>query len=133
MRLMALDVGKKRIGIAISDPLKITARPHSTIDRGKSAYPRIVSLVQELEVERIIVGLPLHLSGVEGEQAKDVRSFVAKLQPHLNIPIEYKDERLTTVEAEYRIADRRGDWRKRKSKIDAVAASVLLEEYLKER
>lgn len=133
MRIMALDVGKRRIGVAISDPLKITARPHSTLDRNKAAFPRIAALITELEVERILVGLPLHLSGQEGEQAKDVRSFVEKLQPHISIPIEYKDERLTTVEAEYRLADKRGDWRKRKNKIDAVAASVLLEEYLKDR
>lgn len=130
---MGLDVGKRRIGIAITDPLAITARPHSTIPRNKESSSRIAALVKELQIGRIVVGLPLHLSGAEGEQALDVRNFVSKLQAHVEIPIEYKDERLTTVEAEYRLSDRRGDWRKRKKNIDAVAASILLEEYLRER
>ena len=133
MRIMGLDVGKRRIGIAISDPLQITARPHSTIPRNREAFPKIATIAEELEVGKIIVGLPLHLSGVEGEQAKDVRSFAAKLESHTKVPLEYKDERLTTVEAEYRLSDRRGDWRNRKKQIDAVAASILLEEHLKER
>ena len=133
MRIMGLDVGKRRIGIAITDPLAITARPHSTIERGKDAPARIEAIVTELQIGKIVVGLPLHLSGAEGEQAQDVRKFVSKLRPHVTIPIEFRDERLTTVEAEYRLSDRRGDWRKRKKKIDAVAASVLLEDYLRER
>src|SRR5687768_921800 len=127
MRLLGLDVGKRRIGVAITDPLAITARPHSTIDRNKQAVVKIASIVEELQIGKIVVGLPLHLSGVEGEQALDVRNFVTKLQAQVSIPIEFKDERLTTVEAEYRLSDRRGDRRKRKSKIDAVAASILLE------
>jgi putative pre-16S rRNA nuclease len=133
MRLMALDVGKRRIGIAISDPLAITARPHSTIERNKEAPGKIAALIRELEIGKLLIGLPLHLSGIEGEQAQDVRRFVEKLSPFVTIPIEYKDERLTTVEAEHRLSDRRGDWRKRKKRIDAVAASVMLEEYLRER
>ena len=133
MRLMALDVGKRRIGVAITDPLQITARPHSTIPRNKDSAAHIASVVTELQIVRIIVGLPLHLSGKEGEQAQDVRRFASKLEEHVTVPIEFKDERLTTVEAEYRLSDRRGDWRKRKKNIDAVAASVLLEEYLRER
>lgn len=133
MRILALDVGKRRIGIAITDPLAITARPHSTIDRNKEAPERIGALVKEMEVGKILVGLPLHLSGAEGPQTEDVRKFVAKLQPHVSVPVEYKDERLTTVEAEHRLSDRRVNWQKRKKQIDAVAASILLEEYLRER
>ena len=133
MRILALDVGKRRIGVAISDPLAITARPHSTIDRNQEAPDKIAALVAEMEVGKILVGLPLHLSGAEGPQTEDVRKFVAKLQPQVSVPIEYRDERLTTVEAEHRLSDRRVDWRKRKKQIDAVAASILLEEYLTEQ
>ena len=79
------------------------------------------------------MGLPVHLSGTEGEQAKDVRNFVEQLKDHVSIPIEFKDERLTTVEAQHRLSDRRGDWRKKKKNIDAVAASVMLEDYLREQ
>ena len=133
MRIMGLDVGKRRIGIAITDPLAITARPHSTIERGKDAPARIAAIINELEIGKLVIGLPLHLSGAEGQQAADVRKFVTRLQADVTIPMEFRDERLTTVEAEYRLSDRRGDWRKRKKKIDAVAASVLLEDYLRER
>jgi putative Holliday junction resolvase len=133
MRILALDVGKRRIGIAITDPLAITARPHSTIDRNKEAPQKISALIKELEVGKVLVGLPLHLSGAEGPQTEDVRKFVAKLQPHVSVPIEFRDERLTTVEAEHRLSDRRVDWQKRKKQIDAIAASILLEDYLRER
>jgi len=133
MRILALDVGRRRIGIAISDPLAITARPHSTILRNREAPAKIASIIQEMEVGQLIVGLPLHLSGAEGEQAADVRAFVQKLAERTSIPIEYRDERLTTVEAEQRLWDKRGDWRKRKKEIDAVAASVILQDYLRER
>jgi putative Holliday junction resolvase len=133
MRILALDVGKRRIGIAMSDPLAITARPHSTIPRNREAPGKIAFIIQEMEVGKLIVGLPLHLSGAEGEQAADVRLFVQKLSAHVSVPIEFKDERLTTVEAEQRMWDKRGDWRKRKKEIDAVAASVMLEDYLREQ
>ena len=133
MRILALDVGKRRIGIAVTDPLAITARPHSTIPRNREAPQKIASIIQEMEVGKLLVGLPLHLSGAEGEQAADVRAFVQKLSAYVSIPMEFRDERLTTVEAEQRLWDKRGDWRKRKKEIDAVAASVMLQDYLREQ
>ena len=134
MRLIALDIGKRRIGIAISDPMQITARPHSTIARNKTSPAEIAKLAAELEVDTILVGLPLHLNGTEGEQAKDVRSFASKLAQTISgIQIKFVDERLTTVEAEERLADRRGGWRKKKDRIDAFAAASILENYLNSR
>jgi putative holliday junction resolvase len=134
MRILALDVGKKRIGIAISDPLGVTARPHSTVDRNKKGVGKIVEIVNQLEAKEILIGLPLHLDGTEGEQAKDVRSFAARLTPLVApVPLKFWDERLTTVEAQERLSDRRGDWRKSKKEIDAFAAAMILEAYLIER
>ena len=133
MRILALDVGKRRIGVAITDPLALTARPHSTIPRNREAPQKIAAIIHEMEIGKLLVGLPLHLSGAEGEQAADVRSFVERLAPLISIPVEFRDERLTTVEAEQRLWDKRGDWRKRKKEIDAVAASVMLQDYLRER
>lgn len=134
MRIIALDVGKKRIGIAISDPLGVTARPHSTVNRNKQGIEKIVDLVNQLEAKQILIGLPLHLNGTEGEQAKDVRAFAARLTPRVEpVPLKFWDERLTTVEAQERLSDRRGDWRKGKKEIDAFAAATLLEAYLMER
>lgn len=134
MRLMALDVGRRRIGIAISDPMQVTARPHSTIARTKTSPAEIAKLARELETGTILVGLPLHLNGTEGEQAKDARSFASKLaQSALGVQIEFVDERLTTVEAEERLADRRGGWRKKRDRIDAFAAAFILQNYLNSR
>ena len=134
MRILALDVGKKKIGIAISDPLAVTARPHSTVQRNKQGIEKIVDFVKQLEVQEILIGLPLHLDGTEGDQAKDVRSFAARLAPKVEpVPLKFWDERLTTVEAQERLSDRRGDWRKSKREIDAFAAAMLLEAYLLER
>ncbi len=94
----------------------------------------IAKLAGELETETILVGLPLHLNGTEGEQAKDARSFAAKLaQSATGIQIEFVDERLTTVEAEERLADRRGGWRKKRDRIDAFAAAFILQNYLNSR
>jgi putative Holliday junction resolvase len=134
MRLLALDVGKKRIGIAVSDPMQVTARPHSTIQRTKKSFDEIAKLVSELEPEKVLIGLPLHLNGTEGEQAKETRSFASKLARQIpGVQIEFVDERLTTVEAEERLADRRGSWHKKRDQIDAYAAASILQNYLNNR
>lgn len=134
MRILALDVGKRRIGIAISDALAITARPLTTIERNKESAAKILKIVSDMNVELLLIGLPVHLDGTEGEQAKDVRKFAGSLSAAgSNVPFEFVDERLSTVEAQERLADRRGGWKKDKKKIDEVAAAVILEAYLKER
>lgn len=134
MRILALDVGKRRIGVAISDPLAITARPYATIERNKESGAKILKIISEMNVGLLLIGLPLHLDGTEGEQAKDVQKFVAKLSTDFsNVPIQFIDERLSTVEAQERLSDRRGGWRKDKKKIDEFAAAIILETYLKNR
>jgi putative pre-16S rRNA nuclease len=133
-RILALDVGKRRIGVAISDPLGIIARPYLTIQRDKQSVEKIHEVVKELGVAQIVIGLPLYLNGSEGEQAADVRAFAQKLKEAIStVEIHFQDERLTTVEAEERLADRRGGWRKKKNRIDAFAAAGILESYLQEK
>jgi putative Holliday junction resolvase len=132
MRILALDIGKRRIGVAISDPLALTARPYTTLERNKESAGKIGKIISEMHVDLLLIGLPLHLSGVEGEQAKDVRKFAARLT-EINIPIKFVDERLSTVEAHERQGHKRQGWKKEKQKIDAVAAAVILEAYLKSR
>jgi putative Holliday junction resolvase len=133
MRLLALDVGGRRIGIAVSDALGFTARPHSTIERNRSAIPKIAQLAKELEVKRVVIGLPLHLNGREGEQAADVRTFAGKLASALDlIPIEFWDERFSTVEAS-ELQSRQRRKQGKKKDIDAIAAAVILESYLREK
>ena len=133
MRILALDVGKRRIGIAVSDPLGITARPHSTILRNREAHKTIAALTRELEAGKILIGLPLHLSGVEGEQARDARTFGKELEALVYpLPVEYHDERLTTVEAKELLNSGRKK-AKSKEEIDAVAAALILQTYLREK
>jgi putative holliday junction resolvase len=134
MRILALDVGKRRIGVAISDPLGVTARPLSTLVRNRETPLQILKIVQEFHIELLVIGLPLHMNGTEGEQADDVRKFAGKISSAgCQVPIQFVDERLTSVEAEARLSDRRGGWRKKKSRVDAFAAAIILEAYLNEQ
>lgn len=122
MRVLALDHGTVRIGCALSDPSGTLATPLPTIEPPE---PRAVSeLVAEHGVERVVVGLPLHLSGEEGSQAALARSFCAELEAMLSIPVETYDERLTTRMAE---ASRRAG---ATAPRDSIAAAHLLEAYL---
>jgi len=122
VRVLALDHGTARIGCAISDPSGTLARPLPVIEPPE---PRAVTeLVDEHGVERVVVGLPLHLSGEEGSQAALTRSFCTELEAMLDIPVETYDERLTTRMAE---ASRRGG---ASAALDSLAATHLLESYL---
>jgi putative Holliday junction resolvase len=136
MRVLALDVGKRRIGLAISDPTGTLARPLSTVRvldaGGVDAIAReIARLAAEDDgVAEIVVGMPVGLDGVATAQTAYVVQFVADLRARTAIPIAVEDERLTSREAEARLAVRERDWRKRKEQIDAVAAAIILQDYL---
>jgi putative holliday junction resolvase len=122
MRVLALDHGTVRIGCAISDPSGTLATPLPVIEPPE---PRTVAeLVAAREVERVVVGLPLHLSGEEGSQAELARSFCAELEAMLSVPVETYDERLTTKMAD---ATRRGGANGAR---DSIAAAHLLQAYL---
>lgn len=129
---MGLDPGGKRIGIALSDPTGLLASAHSvlrrtTLERDLAALRRIA---EDHGVEQVVVGLPLHLSGREGEEAVRAREFAAQVEQSLCVPVELVDERLSSLEAERQLAHsgvRRVRWKER---IDAVAAAVVLQSYL---
>jgi putative Holliday junction resolvase len=125
---MALDVGKKRIGVALSDPLGYTAQPLLTIWRkSKSEDLRnLLRLIRKQEVTRIVVGNPLHMSGEVSPWSAKVQEFAEELRVRSEVPVELWDERLSSVEA-HEILDEAGhDPRDRKSIIDQVAAVVIL-------
>jgi putative Holliday junction resolvase len=131
-RVLALDVGEVRVGLALSDPMGWTAQPHGFVPRHpKRAFVEAVrAIVETREVVRAVVGLPLLLSGEKGARAVDAESVAAALREALDIPVETWDERLTTVQAERALREgsvRRAD---RRRKVDAVAAAVLLQSYL---
>ncbi len=133
MRIMALDIGDVRIGVAVSDALGMIASPFEVIDRKKvKAAKRIAEIVKEKDVKKIIAGLPLSLDGTEKVQAEKVRAFIEKLKTEVkNIEIETVDERFTTVTADSILSTntKGGAIEKRKS-VDKVAAAVILQSYL---
>ena len=136
-RVLALDVGARRVGVAISDATATLARPLETIavrdetDAVARVARRIADLASEDDgVSTIVVGLPVRLDGARSEQSARVGTFIEALRQLTMIPIVVADERLTSREAESRLAVRERDWRKRKQKLDAAAAAIILQDYL---
>jgi putative Holliday junction resolvase len=136
MRVLAIDVGKRRVGLAISDPTRTLARPLSTItvsdtDAIDLVAREIARLASEDDgVMQIVVGLPVGLDGRPNAQTAHVVQFIAGLKARTAIPIVTEGERLTSREAESRLAVRERDWRKRKLLLDAAAAAIILQDYL---
>ena len=137
VRAMSIDVGERRIGLAISDLTRTLARPLMTIEVASAddGVRRVAAEVTRLAEEddslsTIVVGLPVRLDGSPNDQTPRVVEFVAALKQHTSIRIVTTDERLTSVEAESRLAGRTKDWRERKKRLDAAAAAVMLQDYL---
>ena len=132
MRIMGLDVGEKRIGIAISDPMGWTAQGHSVLQRSvlEADVKNIGKLCRDYEVEKIVVGLPLNMDGSIGPKALEVQEFAQLLEKDLGINIAYWDERLTTKSAERILLEANLSRRRRKQVIDKMAAVHILQTYL---
>jgi len=131
-RVLALDLGARRVGLALSDELGITAQGLPTLERTnlREDLARVTSLAQERGVAMFLIGNPLNMSGSEGRQSAWVRQFAEKLESRSGLPVKLWDERLTTVEAE-RVLDQGGVSRdKRRMAVDRLAAVILLESYL---
>lgn len=130
-RLLALDIGDRRIGVAISDESQMLARPLTTIVRASKHedFESIAKLIAAHGVERLIVGLPRTLRGDEGAQAARVRRYAEALSAAIGAPIAFQDERYTSLEAEERLA---GSPRRKRAggDVDAVAAAIILQDYL---
>jgi putative Holliday junction resolvase len=132
MRILGLDVGTKRIGIAISDELGWTAQGIKTLHRsaGESDLGEIRNIAREYGVEKIVVGLPANMNGSLGPQAEMVLGFVQELREILDLPIITWDERLSTVEATKMFIRADLSRKKRKRKVDITAAIIILQSYL---
>ena len=135
MRILALDVGDVRIGVAVSDPLKIIAQGLTSIKRVdiKEDTKAIRHLVSQHEVEKVVVGLPKMMDGEIGIQAQKVLSFVESLQTEIDVPVVLWDERLTTLAANRVLIEADMSRRKRKKVVDKVAATLILQGYLDSR
>lgn len=132
-RILGLDVGGKRTGVAIADELGITARPVGFVVRGPRDRDDLRVLVAQYGVTLLVAGLPAGMSGREGPQAADVRAYAGELATDLGLPLEFWDERFTSTIAERALVDSGARKAKRKEQIDAVAAAIMLQSYLDNR
>ena len=135
MRVMGLDYGSKTVGVAISDPLGITAQGIETIERKeenklRKTLARIEELVKEYEVEKIVLGFPKNMNNTIGERAEKSLELKAMLERRIGIPVIMWDERLTTVEAERTLIESNVRRENRKKYVDKIAAVFILQGYL---
>ncbi|HHW41161.1 MAG TPA: Holliday junction resolvase RuvX [Syntrophomonadaceae bacterium] len=135
MRILGLDVGQKRIGVAISDELGIIAQPLTTVNQGKmeEVVESLRILVEKYDVGEIVVGLPRHMNGRLGREGEEIVSFGKELQKKLGVPVVFWDERLSTVAAEKALLEGDTSRYRRRKVIDRVAANWILGGYLERR
>ena len=132
-RILGIDWGERRVGIALSDESRTIASPHSVVVRSvslKKDLGRIAGLVGENGVERVVLGIPMSMDGTRGSAAESVLEIIDKLQGLLDIPVDTWDERLSTVEAEKVLISGDVSRKKRKGVVDSVAAAIILQAYL---
>jgi len=141
VRLIAVDVGERRIGLALSDPTATLARPLKvlTVSRlEKTELKGVIAVAKEIltlekeedELAGVVVGLPVSLAGQAHSQTQYVLRFVESLRNYTELPIYLQDERLSSHEAESRLAEHERDWRQRKTRLDAASAAVILQDFL---
>ena len=141
MRIVGLDVGERRIGVAVSDVTRTLARPLGVlrpagldVDAVRLSADEIGRLAGEEDgVASIVVGLPRRLDGTPNDMTRRVEQFARQLEARTALPVTLQDERLSSREAESRLALREKDWRVRKQRLDAAAAAVILQDYLDSR
>jgi putative Holliday junction resolvase len=138
VRAIGLDFGQRRVGVAVSDASQTLARPLRTLQRNPSlpeAVRQVAEVVEAIAAEEdgadvVVIGLPRRLDGSPTDQTAHVQTFVDALRTRITLPIVLQDERLSSHEAEGRLAVNERDWRARKTKLDAAAAAVILQDYL---
>jgi len=135
MRVLGLDIGSRRTGVAVSDPARTTATPVSVLDTANLLEDsRILRrLVDDYEADQIVVGLPLSLDGTEGPQARDVRETASRITEHLGLPVAYHDERLSSAEAARVLRAGGLSAREQRGKVDKIAAALMLQSWLDAR
>ncbi|HEY7353133.1 MAG TPA: Holliday junction resolvase RuvX [Terriglobales bacterium] len=134
-RILGLDVGSKRIGVAISDPLGITAQGLPTIQRKNKRvdFEQLAGIIRNYEVSQIVVGYPLRLSGNEGTQSEKMRRFADELREEFSIPVHLWDERLTSSQANRILRESEISIKKRGEAVDRLAAILILQSWMEAR
>jgi len=131
-RVLGLDVGLRRVGVAISDPLGITAQGLETLHRKNKKYDlqHLNRIIREYDVKEIVVGLPLRMSGAEGAQAEKIQAFAEDLRKHFKLPVHLWDERLTSAEANRLLRETDLSIEKRGRAVDRMAAMLILQGWM---
>ncbi|MHB8572285.1 MAG: Holliday junction resolvase RuvX [Candidatus Dormibacteria bacterium] len=132
-RVLAVDPGSRRVGLAVSDPGELIAQPLRTLEAGSGLTQAVCAIAREMEVGAIVVGLPVEMSGREGPAAAAARDLGAALAGASGLPVEYVDERLTSVQAERSMAAQGLSSRRRRGRTDEVAATLILQQFLDKR
>ena len=134
-RILGLDVGSRRIGVAVSDPLGITAQGLDTLQRRNKRhdYEHLARVIREYDVREIVVGLPLRMSGEEGVQAEKMQVFAEDLRKHFRLPVHLFDERLTSAEANRLLRATELSIEKRGKAVDRMAAVLILQAWMENR
>lgn len=138
MRVLGIDYGARRIGLALSDatatlasPWRLVQRPQSDAETLRLMIKEITSLIDGDDgLEAVVIGWPRRLDGSPTDQTKHVEAFARAIEARIAVPVVLQDERLSSHEAESRLAAREADWRKRKARLDAAAAAIILQDFL---
>ena len=136
IRILGIDYGSVRIGLAISDPLGIIAQPIDAVMQSRNLIADLQSVIEKEHVTVIVVGLPLNLKGVEAKTAQEVQKFVERLRSEISLPVEMWDERFTTAIAQktmIAMGTKKKERQKKNGRIDSMAAAVMLQNYLDSR
>jgi len=133
MRYLAIDYGSKRTGLALCDRLEMIASPIAVIEIPALVIQKILALIKDEQVETVVIGLPMNMDGTEGQAAKTVRAFAKELAAVTAIPIIFHDERLSSFEAEEKLAAADFTRKKKKKRLDAVAAAGILQSFLDQK
>jgi len=135
MRLMGIDYGDARVGVALSDPLMIMSQGYKTIqnDGTDSLFEELVAIIKEKEVTKIVIGLPKNMDNSQGFRTDATMEFAEKLKTYTNVEIDFSDERLTTVSAHGFLNEMNVRGKKRKGAVDTISAALILETYMKKK
>jgi len=131
-RVLAIDYGEVRVGIALSDPLRILATPFVVLKNDGNLLENIKKIITEKQVSQIVLGLPINLKGKDSKKTEEIRKFYRKLKDYISLPIELVDERFTTYEANAELKKMGYSVKESRKVIDKIAASLILKSYLKQ-
>jgi len=133
MRYLAIDYGQKRTGLAVCDREEMLASPFAVLENPKEVLAKISATVEKEEIEAIVVGLPLNMDDTQGAQAKQVLKFAEQLKSIVEVPIHFQDERLSSFAAEEKLSVAEFTRKKKKKRLDAVAAAEILQAFLEQK